>query len=219
MGLLDYILPYRCVYCDRIINSKEVPLCIPCLEELNFSHEKLNRSSNTSSSFLHHPQVLGAACLLNYQYGNSAQRLIHSNKYYNQPNIGKFLATLSQPILKNINVDVITCVPNHPRTQRSRGYNQVHLFAKSLATFLETPYNPHLIKRTKRKNSQTHRNKAQRIKALHNSFEATEEVKNYKSILIVDDVMTTGSTLNVCIESILIKINSPIYVFTMAKVV
>ncbi|MGI9527368.1 MAG: ComF family protein [Weeksellaceae bacterium] len=184
-----------------------------------FSHEKISRETETAQPFLASIQFIGAASILNYEYGNAVQKLIHANKYYNQPQTGTFIATLAQSILVNLDVDVVTLVPVHPKTRRNRGYNQVEVFAKSIAQELGVGLEGEMLKRTKRRSSQTHKNKAQRIKSLTGSFEASEISKEYKSILLVDDVMTTGSTLRICLEAIAQKSNATVCIITMARAI
>lgn len=217
-SFIDYIFPNRCVGCQRILNNR-ISLCIECMNELPFSHEKINRENITSKSLLNHSNLEGAACLLRYKYGNLAQKLIHANKYYNQPHIGVFLAELSKAKLKDLNVDIVTCIPTHSKTKRNRGYNQVEAFAKEIADFLEVEFDANLIKRKKRRDSQTHRNKIERTKSLKGAFVIDDDVKEYNSILLLDDVLTTGATLNECLFELSIKTNATVNVFTMARVV
>lgn len=217
--LLNYILPHRCSGCGRILPDKPMPLCTICYQEMPFSHEKLNRKGLSAQPLLHHKQLKGAASILNYKYGNTVQKLMHANKYYNQSQIGLFMAALAPAVLDKLEVDVVTCVPTHHRTKRKRGYNQVELFAKTIAQNLDTAFHPDLISRIKRRNSQTHRNKAQRIQSLQHSFYVTDEAKKYSSILLLDDVMTTGSTLNVCLSAIKEKSNAQVYILVMARAI
>ncbi|MDO5655124.1 MAG: hypothetical protein Q4G27_03175 [Flavobacteriaceae bacterium] len=217
-AIIDLFFPRRCLHCTRIIPDLELPLCMRCYVQMPFTHWEMNRENLLWESLSREAEVEAASALLFYYQQNASKRLIMANKYYNMPFIGKALANLALPTIAVHAYDVITCVPSHHRTMRVRGYNQVSLFAKTLSENLQIPFAPDLLKRIKRKDSQTHKNRFERLNSLRNAFEVSDDLHQYNSILLVDDVHTTGATLVNCCKILHEKKNVKIYVYTMAKV-
>lgn len=215
--LFEYIFPQRCVNCSRIIHTKEMPLCISCYENLEFTHWELNDQNPTYQNLQEHVPIVSATSILAYRSGNAAKKLIMANKYYNQRQIGVFMAILAYPILENHSFDLILSVPSHPRTIRQRGYNQVHLMAEHLAKMLSIDFDKDLLKRVKRRDSQTHRNRRERYSSLVQAFEAKPLNSSQNKILLLDDVLTSGATLSSCCKAILAQNKAKISVLTMAK--
>lgn len=218
-GIVDYIFPFRCVNCKRILSDKQVPVCQKCYFELPFTHDKLDNQGYLYGVLSKKVELEAVSTLLRYKSGNISSKLIRANKYFNQTHIGVFLAELATPQLINHSFDILISVPSHKRTLRKRGYNQVVSFGETLSQNLNIEFNPSLIKRIKRKSSQTHRNKTERKKSLENAFQVSPEIKNYHNILLLDDVITTGSTIISCGNAIKsIRRESRLFVYAMAHV-
>ncbi|MEA3404253.1 MAG: ComF family protein [Pseudomonadota bacterium] len=129
--------------------------------------------------------------------------LIHGLKYQNRLAyariLGECLAERVQPGL----VEAIIAVPLHPKRFRDRGYNQAELIAESVAKALAIPFIKHSVKRIKDTPSQTHLNSGQRRKNLKRAFEVVpEKLTGLSHIAIVDDVITTGATMQSLAETI-----------------
>ena len=204
-GILDLFFPKRCLYCTRILQRSVLPLCLECYNELPFSHWKMDRSNDTFEQLAREVEVEAASSLLLYSHQNAVKKLIMANKYYNMPGIGSALAILSEETLRQQHYDVVTCVPSHHKTVRTRGYNQVTQFARKTADLLQTEFRPDLIKRVKRLDSQTHKNRQERLQTLGSAFEVSNEIRKYQSVLLLDDVLTTGATLSNCCRLMLRK--------------
>lgn len=217
-GILDYIFPHRCVHCHRILNDRQLPLCQNCFHALPFTHFHMDKQNSVYQSIASFVEIDGASALLVYEHGNAVQKLIMANKYYNLSHIGSFLAELATEDLKNQSYDVILCIPSHHRTKLHRGYNQVVSFAEKLSENLQVEFRQDVIRRTRRRDSQTHRNRAERQKSMENTFVISDEVQQYQNILLVDDVLTTGATLSSCCREIKKKYNGKLFAYTMAKV-
>ncbi|MEL6864495.1 MAG: phosphoribosyltransferase family protein, partial [Bacteroidota bacterium] len=148
------------------------------------------------------------AALYYFSKGGRTQQLIHHLKYSGKKEIGLKLGQLygkmllESPYFKGI--DVIIPVPLHPRKQKKRGYNQSDWFAKGLSESMNCPWYAHGLQRIHMANSQTQKSRLERLVNVSQAF----EVKNRallegKHILLVDDVLTTGATLEACSEKIL----------------
>ncbi|MBV7441143.1 hypothetical protein KRX57_06895 [Weeksellaceae bacterium TAE3-ERU29] len=202
--------------------KKQDFLCVKCLTKLTFTHWT-SFTENLLYSELSRPDLFNSAySVFYYDKGGIVQDLLHSNKYFNQPKIGKFISDL---IPQNIidfykkNIDYVVIIPSHKRTLRERGYNQVRIFAENFANKTETLFIEDLLIRQKRKSSQTKRNRKQRFFQLDNSFgfNPKHKLKDNAKILLIDDLATTGSTLIHCAETIKSEMkNAEISVFTMA---
>lgn len=214
-SLLDFIIPPRCIYCDRIIPSLQ-HLCISCMHQLPYTHWDFHSPNQIHKNFLRLKNFLGGNALLFYTHGNITFKLLHANKYYNQPQVGKFMAQLSLNELHKINFDAVIPVPSHSKTFKSRGYNQTHLIAESIAEEFKIPIYKNCLKRVKQSSSQTKKNKKQRLSSPVKDFVCQQEIKE-KRVLFIDDIITTGGTLKACIQAFLEKNDTSFYIFCLAQ--
>ena len=106
-NLIDYIFPYRCLGCSRILPSAKTYLCINCLENLRYTHFELGRENALLTRLQYICGADAAASLLFFSFDSTEQRLIHANKYFNQPGIGNFMGELSVDSVRNFEADVI----------------------------------------------------------------------------------------------------------------
>jgi ComF family protein len=136
------------------------------------------------------------------------QELIHNLKYKGHEEIGTVLGNWYVEDLKELVLetpfDVVIPVPLHPKKFRERGYNQVTTFGKALAKGFSIPYNDVVLYRKKYSKTQSKKNLVGRSDNIENIFDVifTEENQN-KHFLIVDDILTTGATLEACSKALL----------------
>ena len=149
------------------------------------------------------------------------QELIHNLKYNGQQEIGAVLGIWYVEDLKELNLknpfDVIIPVPLHKRKFRERGYNQVTAFGKALAEGLDIQYDETVLYRKKYSKTQSKKNLLGRSENIENIFDviSTEKHQN-KHLLLVDDVLTTGATLEACSRALLKIPNIKISIVCMA---
>ena len=127
----------------------------------------------------------------------SLQNLIHLFKYQRYLTLAKYFAQALNDRFDLADYDIITSVPLNPVKEKERGYNQSALIAEQLGHILNIRSNNYLIKRIKNTVSQTKLNKEERLKNVESAFVAIKDLSNQK-ILLIDDVITTGSTINAC---------------------
>ncbi|MCX6274655.1 MAG: ComF family protein [Bacteroidetes bacterium] len=206
--LLWLVYPELCVSCDKPLNTGEKCLCTSCrfhLPKTNFHLEEVNP---IIKHFWGKVKVEAAAAYFLFTKGEKVQHLIHQLKYRKRKDIGVFLGELYGYDLKKSavfsTVDVIIPVPLHPKKLRKRGYNQSECFAEGLSQSLKVPYDVKSLKRKKETQTQTRKHRFERFENVNNVFSVTkpEQLKG-KHILLVDDVITTGSTLVACAEALL----------------
>jgi ComF family protein len=135
------------------------------------------------------------------------QALLHELKYRGNQELGIQLGSLLGTVLKNNSrfaVDVLVPVPLYPSKEKSRGFNQATLICQGIAAVTGLPVCTTLLRRNTERSTQTKKDRAERWENMRGIFEATpfNEVP-YKNILLIDDVITTGATLEACGQAIL----------------
>lgn len=208
---------YICADCEDKIKKIQPPYCIKCSRPINYSsstelcpdcisYEKLFQESR--SPFI---------------YEGIIKKGIYNLKYYNKPYFFRFFGNeLLQYMKENNynNFDYILPVPLHSSKLKSRGYNQSELIAKYIAKKLNIPFVDG-IRRIKETSKQSGKSKIDRRKSLENAFEIKKSRKYYilkkSNVLLVDDVYTTGSTVNECTKALLEYGVNKVYVITIAR--
>jgi len=153
------------------------------------------------------PLVSGAAFLY-FTRKSAVQRTLHELKYRNNPEVGRRLGVEFGRKLREVEqyrtVDVIIPVPLHPDKQRSRGYNQSTVFAQGIAESLNVPVLESALRRREFTSTQTRKKRMERHTNVSQVFEVAHTAKlEGKHILLVDDVLTTGATLEGCGSALL----------------
>jgi len=146
------------------------------------------------------------------------QNALHKLKYRHDMSMGEAIAGQMKSFVKNLNwhVDMIVPVPLGVQRLRERGYNQVAMIAKPLSMALDYQYAPDVLMRQKETRSQVGLNKEERRKNMHAAFRAGSGVKD-KTVLIMDDVSTTGSTLSASAEALYFAGAKDVYALTVAR--
>lgn len=200
---IDLIFPKFCVLCQKF----NTYLCQQCFESINFYPFPLKLE--VEKCYLENVFVMA-------QYEGVTKKLITTLKYQSIKDIGITLARMIYYTTKIPQVDVITSVPLHPKRLRERGFNQATQIAAELSKLTKTPFRQLLI-RTKHSQPQAKiADKSQRLEHLKNTFSLNEKISKQKLILIIDDVVTTGTTLNECAKILNRDGHSKIYGLAVA---
>jgi len=193
-GLLNVIYPPRCLGCGARPESPDLPLCPQCLQSLERAPEmgvaaRLDRLPVGSGVFA------GAMALWVYDKGGALQAVQHALKYRNRPQYGVPLGRLmGEAFSKRYPCpDGVVPVPLHNTRRLERGYNQSASLAEGLADVLGCPARPDLLTRPRVTRSQTGLSREERWRNVGDSFAADPDCAGGRW-LIVDDVLTTGST-------------------------
>jgi ComF family protein len=149
-----------------------------------------------------------ALALFKFSKNGRVQHLLHELKYRNHPEIGEALGRAYGDKMRETNqfqeLDIIIPVPLHPSRKRKRGYNQSARFASGLSEKLGVPFSDDLMARRIVTGTQTLKTKLTRWESMSGVFSVKESAAIHnKNILLVDDVVTTGSTLEACAEPLL----------------
>jgi ComF family protein len=148
--------------------------------------------------------VEGIHSWISYSHRGVSQRLIHHLKYFGNQPLGVWIGhQLGHHLLHyfadSIPFEGVIPVPLHPKKKKKRGFNQSAILAKGVAEVLSLPVFAEALVRTKNDKSQTSKNRFERFLNCSKRFDIGPDLPDIQSILIIDDVITTGSTLESCI--------------------
>jgi ComF family protein len=217
----DLLYPNFCIVCGLNLHRNEQYLCLTCLNNIPKTNYHLQQDNLIEKRFWGKVPVYRATAFFFFQKGSAFQKLLHSLKYKGEKEIGVVLGKYAAIDLLESDdfssVDVIVPVPLHPRKLKKRGYNQSECIGKGLSEILKTPQDISTLKRIKENTTQTRKSVYERYENTEGIFELSDKAALAdKHILLVDDVLTTGSTLEACIRE-LSQINGiKISVFTLA---
>ena len=200
---IDLVFPNCCPGCDQPLVSGEQHICTSC--ELDLPIYPVNES--IMNYFAGRLELSDARAYIKFYHGGIAQKLLHQIKYKGEQDLGKYLGKVFMEHLKREpsykNVDVLVPVPLHKSKLRVRGYNQSEVLAKGMAEVLGATVDTTSVVRIKKSETQTRKDRAARWQNVSGIFEVANEKIKGKHVLLVDDVITTGATLEACGEVIL----------------
>lgn len=200
---VSLFFPNYCLGCTNTLVKGEDILCTNCILELPKTHYHQAIDNPIRQRLEGRIHLSYAIAFLKFRKTGMVQHLLHQLKYNNHPEVGVRLGKLYGKELlesgyKNA-FDLIIPVPLHKSRQRKRGYNQSAKFAEGLADSLQIPWDEQCVERTVKTKTQTRKNKIERWENVKEVFRITNpERVRQKKILLVDDVITTGATLEAC---------------------
>lgn len=204
-SVLDLFFPKVCLACQFLLSDFEQYVCTHCRHSLPVTNYHLENNHSILKTFYGRAEIEHATALLRFEKKGITQQLIHQLKYKGHEEVGTFLGTWLGAELKEIkayqSIDVVIPVPLHKKKLRKRGYNQVAKFGQQIALQLETTYcEDVLIKIT---NTASQVNKTRISRWINNeelfAIQNIEKLHN-KHVLLVDDIITTGATMEACIS-------------------
>ncbi|MBT2623071.1 MULTISPECIES: ComF family protein [Chryseobacterium] len=213
--ILNLLFPNRCIHCNRVIDA-DILVCDLCFKHIHFTHyDYFDENIIKEKCKLLFP-VENTYALMQFEEKNLSRKIIHELKYRSREKTGKILAYWITERLdfKSKKPDLLVSVPLHPKKEKERGYNQLHLFTEILASFYDIPFDHHLIKRNHYSKAQALKDKKHRLKN-ENTFSITRNISE-KHILLIDDVFTTGNTVSTIAWEILKTGNNKVSILVMA---
>ena len=201
--LFSLLYPRLCLGCGHDLPPYSESFCTRCrlaLPETGF--HLLPENAFTDRFWGRLPLEAGAA-MLHFRKHGLTQRLMHHLKYQGKKEVGLELGRLYGYRLKDSpyfrGLDGIVAVPLHPKKERLRGYNQSHCFAQGLSESLAIPHWKNALIRRIETDSQTTKSRFERLENMQQAFQTAQpQLLKGKHILLVDDVLTTGATLEAC---------------------
>ncbi len=201
--LAGLLFPKSCLLCSKTLHQQEEILCTTCFYKLartNFQKEAENPIIEIFSGRL---PLASATTFLFFSKGGGTQQLIHKLKYKGKNEIGVYLGKLFGNQLNDSElfntVDAIIPVPLHPKKEQKRGYNQSLMIVEGMAKSMKVRVFPDVLYRKIYTSSQTKKSRYERWQNVKDIFEIKKgQCLEGKHVLLVDDVITTGATLEAC---------------------
>lgn len=218
---IDILYPRVCASCHDLLVGTEYELCTRCLLTLPRLQTDGMIGSHVRDKFIGYQQVVSVQSFLEYQSGGKVQRLLHALKYRGDEALGGLMGRLcaeewsSQGKIPQ--ADVLVPVPLHPRKLRERGYNQSEAFARGFSEISGIQVDTGLLSREIYTLSQTGKSKAERIASMQGVFCVRTGVDvSALRIILMDDVLTTGATLEACIAVLIEAGCRELHIITIA---
>jgi ComF family protein len=200
-SLLDLFFPPLCAACEGALAGGERFICTRCRHDLPFSH---GSHVDAGLKFMATCPVGPVYSLFYYHRESHYRRLVHAVKYYDNKRLALFLGEmLGERIAGKVSAGFILPLPLHPARERERGFNQSMRLARGVASVLRLPVREDVLRRVRDNPSQTRLTPGERVKNVENIFAVNEpESLAGSEILLVDDVLTTGATINSCLKEL-----------------
>ena len=202
--LADVLFPASCAGCNRALARSEEVICTNCLTRL----PRFDDSQELENRLAGRLPVAAIAGYLKYETGGLTQRLLHRLKYRGQRQIGLILGTQfgawlqQQPFWQE--VEAIIPLPLHPTKEKKRGYNQSALLTQGISDATGLPVLNDVVQRLRPSASQTRKSREERWHNVAGIFAVKDTAAIAgRHVLLVDDVLTTGATLEACGQTLL----------------
>ncbi|WP_372949614.1 ComF family protein [Mariniphaga sp.] len=219
--VLGLFYPQLCITCGERLISQEKYLCMKCWFDLPISRFENENENKVAQLFWGRVQVEHATSYFHYRKGSRYQKLIHFIKYKGMKELGLETGRRFGDILaetENFNqIDTIVPVPLHPKKQKKRGFNQSDWIARGISESMNKPISDNNLHRKVFTSTQTRKNRFERWQNVEGIFgvKNPEKFENQR-VLLVDDVVTTGSTLEACAYELLKVSGTKVSIATLA---
>ncbi len=200
--------PRYCIACKGPVVKGEDTFCTVCLSQLPKTNFHLHDDNSVKGRLTGRLPLTHGFAFLHFQKGGLVQNLLHALKYHNHPEVGVYLGKIYGRDLAAAGYagrfDLIVPVPLHETRKRRRGYNQSARFAEGLGVTLNVPWHESISLRKQATVTQTRKTRAERWQNVSEAFSISlpEQIEG-KHVLLVDDVITTGATLEACGQHLL----------------
>ena len=206
------LFPRLCLACENPLPYEENHLCLECQLTLPQTDFHLEKNNLFVERFVGRVPIEAGAALFYFTKKSRTQHLVHKIKYHDKREAATELGRmLGRKLMQSVDYQCFSAiipVPMHPRKQILRGYNQAEMFANGLSEAMNIPVEKTALRKVKMTETQTKKNRFERLENIEDVFElANPSVLKGKNVLIVDDVMTTGATLEACAHAILTKMD------------
>ena len=210
--MLNLFFPQVCEACNNHLKDGEHILCLSCRHELPITNFHFENSEHVKKVVYGRVQLEYATALLHFSKKGSVQQILHNLKYRGHQEIsgffGKWLGSELSKIEEYKTIDTVIPVPLYKTKLRQRGYNQVAKFGQEIAKAIQAEFNDTVLVKTKSTQTQVFKERLKRWNDDGSLFSITEtESLEGKHILLVDDIITTGATVEAC-ANVLLKIDN-----------
>lgn len=204
--LFAVFYPEICLCCSEPISDHSRGICVSCRHDLPFTDYTNHTANKVEKSFYGRIPLEEATALLHFQKKGSVQQLMHNLKYRNKQEVGTILGIWMAEAIKLSNrfkdLDGIVPVPLHKNRLKKRGYNQLTFFGKTLAKELDVPYTADHLIRIEASKTQTRKFRLERWSNVTTKFYVKNPAQlEGKHLLLIDDIITTGATVEACFRA------------------
>ncbi len=204
-SLLRLLYPEICAACGEPIHPGDDTVCHLCFSKMAFCPYRPGHTHPVEKIFWGRSRIEAATSLLVFSKHGIAQQLLHRLKYKGDQDVGIYLGKLlGNRIAENSGIrdaDYIVPVPLFDKKKQVRGYNQSEVLSTGIAELLQKPLLSNYLKRVENNATQTKKGRLERVENVSKAFALSENtIQKGQHILLVDDVITTGSTLEACIN-------------------
>ncbi|HMG66603.1 MAG TPA: phosphoribosyltransferase family protein [Chitinophagaceae bacterium] len=202
-SFLHILFPHVCSGCGNDILGEGSMLCARCLDEMPETKFHLHASNPVEKIFWGRLMIHSASAHYNFKKESLMQYLMHQFKYKGNKELGKqlgrFMGMQLQQSGRFNSIDVLVPLPLYPAKEKRRGFNQATVLCEGIAEILKIEILEDVITRVQHTDTQTRKGRMERWENMEGKFELTrsEKIQN-KHVLLVDDVVTTGATLEAC---------------------
>jgi ComF family protein len=202
-GISHLFYPRLCEGCNKPLVGEENVLCVSCGLEIPETGYHEAGDNETALRFAGRIPFAHATSLAYFTNDGLLQHLVHGLKYKGKKETGYYLGKrLGHCLLETTwgpTVDLVIPVPLHAAKKAKRGYNQSMYIAEGLAAALKIPASDHILERVRNTDSQTNKTRAERVDNMKEAFRINKNARlGGKHILLCDDILTTGATLEAC---------------------
>ena len=220
-SIVNLFFPKVCYACHNLLNDNEDTICMDCRHDLPITNFHFDNNDSVQKALYGRAKIENGTALFRFEKKGNVQRLIHNLKYKDHEHIGFVLGNWLGGELKTLesykNIDAVIPVPLHKNKLRKRGYNQVALFGQQVAEALNADYLDDVLVKVTNTKSQVNKKRLARWTNSDELFTLKNiEAIDNKHILVVDDIITTGATLEACISVLNQAKNIKISIATMA---
>jgi ComF family protein len=206
----DLIFPRCCEACDKGLVGNEEIICTSCRIALPRMDQDSISSDLIRQKFMGVHEVTATHAFLLFTKKGKVQKLLHALKYKGKSEVGVLLGFMfGQEML-------IVSVPLHKKKMKIRGYNQSDKLAEGFSNATNIPWSGSTLERTRFTTTQTGKSKNERWENVKGVFQANENMEG-KRVIIMDDVLTTGATLEACMEALKKAGCEQFYILTIAS--
>jgi ComF family protein len=220
-SLLHLFFPHNCAGCGSDILGHDQLLCLQCIDRLPHTGFHRYAGNPVEKIFWGRLPISCATSLLYFTKSSVLQRLVHQFKYNGKSEIGQYIGRRMGEELREASrfdsVEALVPLPLYAARERKRGYNQSGVLCDAMAEIMQLPVLKNVITRKSATETQTRKSRAARWENISGRFELLQpEAVHGKHVLLVDDVITTGATLEACGQELISTGNTKLSIFTMA---
>jgi len=223
LDLLMFFFPVNCLVCGKRLSLPSGVICLECEYQMPRTGHGDRPDNPVNKNFWGRVPIELATSLFRFEKGSAYQALLHDLKYRGNRRVGLYLGQLLGHALNYSSFsdcDLLVPVPLHRRKLRQRGYNQSEIIARGISGILKIPVESNLLIRSFQNDSQISMGRIERFENVSGNFDLFRRHPdmNGKKILLIDDVLTTGATLEACSRILLEHFNCTVYIATVSCV-